>query len=104
MSEKIKLRMAVSIAGTIPGDRNFSAQPGDVVAVDSSTAKKWIAGGLATRAAENEQLNSENDLLFDLSATEALRRICSSCEKRRGAYVLKNRALCPACFRAELEV
>lgn len=102
MSDKTKIEIRVSIAGTVDGDPNWSAQPGDIVEIDSATATKWVASKLAVRAAKDAPLTSQNNLLLDLTAEECLRRNCTHCQ-RRAKFVLRNKPYCPGHFRAELE-
>ena len=70
MSET-KIRMLVSIAGTVAG-KDFSAQPQQVVSIDSRQAKAWIKSGHAEAVPQNTPL-SESDEFHDLSMEEALR-------------------------------
>ena len=100
---KTKVRMLVSLAGTVSGDPNFSAQPQQVVAVDAATAAQWIRSGIAGAVPKSTPL-SNGDIFDEISAEEARRRVCSSCEQRRGQYALRGKALCPQCFRAHIEL
>jgi hypothetical protein len=97
MPEEKKIRMNVSIASA-----SWAFQPGQVVSIDADTADKWIRGGHAQPVGKNTPV-SNGDLLADLDAESALRHHCSSCEKRRARFVLRNRAYCPQCFRAAME-
>jgi len=101
MTGKTKVRMLVSLAGTVGGDPNFAAQPQQIVSVDKDTAEKWARSGLATAVPQDTPL-SESDIFDEISAEEARRRVCSNCEKRRGRYALRGKALCPVCFRAHM--
>jgi hypothetical protein len=95
---KTKVRMLVSLASA-----TWSAQPQQVVEVDSIEAEKWIRSGLAAPVPKNTPLSS-SDVFDELSAEEARLRVCSGCEQRRGQFVLRNRSFCGQCFRAQLGV
>ena len=98
MGEKTKVRMLKSLASS-----TWSAQPQQIVEIDSVQAKKWIRGGIAEAVPQNTPLSS-SDVFDELSAEESRRRVCSSCEQRRGQYALGSRSLCSRCLRAELGV
>lgn len=98
MNDKTKVRMLVSMATS-----TWSAQPQQVVEVDSTDARKWIASGLASAVPKGTPVTS-SDIIDDLSAEEARRRVCSNCEQRRGEFAVRNRAFCARCFRAEMGV
>lgn len=92
--------MKVSIASA-----DWSYQPQQIVLIDSSLAEKWISVGHAERVGKDEPLTdfSSLDGLADLSAAEALRHRCSSCDRQRARYVIRQKAFCVRCARAELE-
>ena len=96
----VRLRMNVSIAGTVEG-RDFSAQPNDVIDIPADLGKKWIRSGHGTPAPDAEL--TERDLnLRDLSMEEALTRACEHCDKRC-EIVFRNRGFCNRHYLAELE-
>ena len=92
----MKLRMNVSFAST----NGFSAQPGDIVEVNTDLAKQWIRSGHGTRVSDSTPLRSVDDPLIDLSMEEALRHRCSSCDAQRASRVIGNRPFCARCYRA----
>lgn len=94
----MKVRMLVSMASA-----TWSAQPQQVVEVDSTEARKWIASGLAAPVPKSTPL-STSDVFDELSAEEARRRPCSACERRRGQFALRGKSFCAQCFRAHLGV
>lgn len=68
MAKMIKLRMNVSIAGTLPSGEVFGYQPTQVVLVEAELAQKWISVGHAERADKEEPITetaalSSNDFL-----------------------------------------
>ena len=100
MGKLSKVRMNISIASEA-----WSYQPGQVIEIDADLAKKWVRGGHATPVNGDTPLTRFDTLdgLADLSAAEALRHRCSSCDVRRARFVLRNKPFCPQCYRAELE-
>ena len=97
-----KVRMLVSIAGTVAG-KDFSAQPQQVVSIDSKQAEAWLRSGHAEPVPQNTPL-SESDEFHDLSMEEALLRVCSNCNARQAQFVLRNRPFCAACYQAFLNL
>lgn len=100
-----RIRMAVSIAGTVAG-RDFSAQPGDVVDVEARQAAKWVAGGHAAAVPPSTPLTSRDLSLADLDAEELLHYRCAWCpdsRAQRAEGVYKNLPLCREHFRAAME-
>jgi hypothetical protein len=96
-----KVRMKVSIASA-----DWSYQPQQVVSIESDLAEKWISVGHAERVSKDEPLTdfAALDGLADLSAAEALRHRCSACDRQRARYVIRQKAFCSRCVRAELEM
>lgn len=97
----MKLKMEVSIAGTLNG-KEFSAQPGEIVDVPTVTAKAWIHARHATPVAANTPITTADDPLRDLSIEEALHRHCAHCAAR-ASFVLRSQPLCRRHFRSKLE-
>jgi hypothetical protein len=97
-----RVRMNVSIAGTDERGRDFSAQPGDVIDIEASLAKKWIRGNHGTEVPPGTPLTERDLNLLDLSIEEALQRRCTRCD-RRAQTVFKNKPFCSRHARAEWE-
>jgi hypothetical protein len=99
-----RIRMNVSIAGTDERGRDFSAQPGDVIDVETSLAKKWLRGNHGTEVPRGTQLTERDLNLADLDLEEALTRWCEHCPPgKRAETVFRNKALCRRHARAEME-
>lgn len=96
MEKTRKVRMNVSIAS-----ETWAFQPGMIAEVDAGLARQWLRSGLASSVDKNTPVSSP-DLLADLSAEEALQRICESCNQRRAHFVFQNVPYCERCYRAML--
>ena len=96
-----KIRMTVSLAGTV-GGRPWDGQPGQVVAVEDKLARQWVRSGLAAEVPQDVPLTSETDALRDLSIEEARTRACEHCELR-AEFVLGNLPYCRRHYLAEQE-
>jgi len=93
-----KIKINVSMGGYDGRGRVFGYQPGQVVAVESGLAKKWVRSGLATGVNVDAPL-SIDDGVTDLGIEEALRHRCVSCDERRAETVLDNKPYCQICYR-----